>query len=43
MIIYFADRKMRVLGNASTGLTRGFTASADSGDYFDNLFVFPVI
>lgn len=29
MIIYFADRKMRVLGNASTGLTRGFTASAD--------------
>ena len=29
MIIYFADRKMRVLGNASTGLPRGFTASAD--------------
>ena len=29
MIIYFADRKMQVLGQASTGLPNGFTASDD--------------
>lgn len=30
MIIYFANRKMEVLGQASTGLPRGFFASDDS-------------
>lgn len=29
MIIYFADRKMQVLGQASTGLPKGFTAIDD--------------
>lgn len=29
MIIYFADRKMEVLGQASTGLPKGFFASSD--------------
>ena len=29
MIIYFANRKMEVLGQASTGLPRGFSASDD--------------
>lgn len=29
MIIYFADRKMQVLGSASTGLPKGFTAIDD--------------
>ena len=30
MIIYFANRKMEVLGQASTGLPRGFFTSDDS-------------
>lgn len=29
MIVYFADRKMQVLGNASTGLPKGFAALQD--------------